>query len=246
MKKINVLVAVFSILSMAAVAKAQDISVDFDGAQKIKPQSMHEMFAATHQIVPASVLKEAPAISGAAADRAIHSGDPCCDDPNPMILCYAPCPPDLDGLIKSTERSRGENKPRLSAGAYKALRAYYDAQPRIKMLVAGYYIGKGNSAAAAKLGNSSARVLASGSVVLVIADGRQERISDPALAASVKAAVGPVNVRGVGELIEIGGALIDIATDDDMWEDIGDGVSAASEAYTEWYYTHGPGSGSRN
>ncbi len=37
MKKINVLVAVFSILSMAAVAKAQDVSVDFDGAQKIKP-----------------------------------------------------------------------------------------------------------------------------------------------------------------------------------------------------------------
>jgi hypothetical protein len=56
MKKSNMLIAVFAVLAAASSAMAQ-VSMEFDG--KLKPQSMHEIFANSHQLVP--VAAPAPA-----------------------------------------------------------------------------------------------------------------------------------------------------------------------------------------
>jgi len=61
MKKSNILVAVLAVLAAASVAKAEEINVDFDGANKgFKPQSMHDIFAASHQILPKETLAYVP------------------------------------------------------------------------------------------------------------------------------------------------------------------------------------------
>ncbi|HBB66621.1 MAG: hypothetical protein A2049_01850 [Elusimicrobia bacterium GWA2_62_23] len=56
MKKSNMLIAVFAVLAAASVAKAGEIEIDFDGTKGLKPQSMHDIFAGSHQIVPQEAL----------------------------------------------------------------------------------------------------------------------------------------------------------------------------------------------
>lgn len=206
MKRNSVLIAVAAVLAAASPAKAE-MNINFDGS--MGPQSMHSIFAAGHNLVPASALQQA-------APRASEAA--------PVL--------------------RGKA---IDPATYKALTAYYAAQPRIKMLVSGYYLGKGDAAGAGHLAGRSVRVLASAGSVFVIENGQRERIADPALASAVKSLAFPSNgEKNVGAIIEVGSALIDIATNDDMWEDLGEGVSTISEAATEWYYTSGPGGGSRD
>lgn len=59
MKKSNMLIAVFAVLAAASVAKAQ---VNFDGRAGIKPQTLHSIFSASHQIIPEGAIKPAQAI----------------------------------------------------------------------------------------------------------------------------------------------------------------------------------------
>ena len=55
MKKTSILIAVFAVIAAASVAKAE-VSMDFDG--KLKPQSMHDIFSESHQIIPSGALNE--------------------------------------------------------------------------------------------------------------------------------------------------------------------------------------------
>lgn len=59
MKKM--MIAVFAIMAAGSAAKAEEINIDFDG--KFKPQSMHEIFANGHQLLPAGadMIVAAPA-----------------------------------------------------------------------------------------------------------------------------------------------------------------------------------------
>jgi len=192
MKKSNILIAVFAVIAAASSAHAQVQIVDFDG--KLKPQSMHDIFATSHQLVPAGADTITPV-------------------PVPNISTEMPQP------------------------LHNALAAYYVAQPKIKTLVAGYYLGKGNAVAAARLSDKATRVLAANGSVFVIRDGHRERIDDSALAASVEAAAYPNGQQKLLGLIVGGAELIDAATNNAAWNAVGDGVSSVSEAASEIYYT---------
>jgi hypothetical protein len=128
MKKSNMLIAVFAVLAAASVAKAGEVAVDFDGGKGFQPQSMHDIFAAAHQLVPAGALK-----TDAETNKRIlggGSGDPCCDDPT--ILCYAPCEPEgfraagyrmkrAGEERKAIEKLKVINADRIKAGALAIL-----------------------------------------------------------------------------------------------------------------------------
>lgn len=208
MKKMNVLAAVVAVLAAASVAGAQEIKVDFDGAKKgFQAQSMHDIFAAAHNIVPAGLAKgdadtEKRLIGG--------SGDPCCDDPT--ILCYAPCEP-------AEFRAAGPKD-------FKTLARYYVAQRKMKALVAEYYLSVGDRVSAESLKSEKVRVAAEAGVVYVLGQGRQEKIFDRGLAARLETMVRPEGQQKIHPgLIIIGGCMMD----DACWEAVGDGVSAVSE-----------------
>jgi hypothetical protein len=132
----------------------------------------------------------------------------------------------------------------MSPALYNALAAYYVAQPKIKMLVAGYYLGRGDAAAAARLSDKKTRVLAADGRVVVIRDGRQERRDDAALAGRVEAIALPGGQqKALLTIITVGAELIDAATNNAAWDAVGDAVSSASEAITHYYYTEGAGAG---
>ena len=192
MKKSNILIAVLAVIAAASSTHAQVQVVDFDG--KLKPQSMHDIFATSHQLVPTGADTITPV-------------------PVPNISTEMPQP------------------------LHNALAAYYVAQPKIKTLVAGYYLGKGNAVAAARLSDKATRVLAANGSVFVIRDGHRERIDDSALAASVEAAAYPNGQQKLLGLIVGGAELIDAATNNAAWNAVGDGVSSVSEAASEIYYT---------
>lgn len=59
MKKSNILIVMLAVIAVASVAGAVEV-VDFDG--KFKPQSMHDLFAAGHQLLPAAALDTKPAL----------------------------------------------------------------------------------------------------------------------------------------------------------------------------------------
>ncbi len=208
MNKMNILAVVAAVLAAASVAKAEEIKVDFDGANKgFQAQSMHDIFAAAHNIVPAGALK-----ADAETDKRIlgDGGDPCCDDPT--ILCYAPCAP--EGL-----RAAGPKD-------FKTLARYYVAQRKMKALVAEYYLSAGDSVSAENLKSEKARVAAEAGVVYVFGQGRQEKIFDRGLAARLEAIVRPEGQQKIHPGLVIIGACM---MDDDCWEAVGDGVSAISE-----------------
>lgn len=58
MKKTNILIAMFVVIAAASVAKAEMTDINFDG--KFKPQSMHDIFAGSHQIIPQEALAQVP------------------------------------------------------------------------------------------------------------------------------------------------------------------------------------------
>lgn len=198
MKKTNILIAALAVMTTASVAQAQ-ININFDG--KLKPQSMHDIFADNHHLVPAGA----------------------------------------DAITPVPVQAISNEMPKA---LHNALTAYYVAQPKIKALVAGYYLGKGNADAAARLSDKTTRVLAANGSVVVIRDDSQEWINDAALAARVEAIAFPNGQqKSVLGLIGAGGALINAATNNAAWNAVGDAVAAASEAVTHQYYTNGPGAG---
>jgi hypothetical protein len=208
MKKSNMLIAVFAVLAAASVAKAEEIKIDFDGGNKgLQPQSMHSIFAAAHNIVPAGTLK-----ADAETNKRLlgGSGDPCCDDPT--ILCYAPCEPEQTRSAKPAD--------------FKALARYYLAQKKIKEAVSEYYYAAGDNAAAVRLADKGVRVAAGNGVVYLVRSGSQEQIFDAALAARVEAIVRPEGQQKFHPGLVIIGACM---MDNDCWEAVGDGVSAISE-----------------
>lgn len=190
MKKTGILIAMFAMIATATAAMAE-ISVDFDG--KLTPQSMHDIFANSHQLIPAGADAITP----------------------------APVP------TSSNERPQA---------LHNALAAYYIAQPKIKTLVAGYYLAKGNAGAVERLSEKSTRILAANSGVVIIRDGCQEWIIDTALAAKVESITFPDQQKALMEIAVTGWALLEAATNDTIWDAVGDAVSNISEAVNSGNY----------
>jgi len=206
MKKM--MIAVFAVLAAASVAKAENAEVNFDGQKGLRPQSMHEIFAAAHNIVPAGALN-----GDIPAEKLTLGGgeDPCCDDPT--ILCYAPCQP--------------EEFRSAAPKDFKALAGYYLAQRKIKQVVSEYYYAKGDDSAAARLADKDVRVAAGGGVVYLVRPGSHEQIFDSALAARVEAIVRP---EGQQKILHPGvWIVVGCMYDKECWDAVGDGVSAVSE-----------------
>lgn len=59
MKKTSILMAMFALIAAASAAKAEAPAVDFDG--KFKTQSMHDIFAESHQLIPPGTMEQSPA-----------------------------------------------------------------------------------------------------------------------------------------------------------------------------------------
>lgn len=57
MKKTSILIAMFAVIAATSAAQAE-INMDFDG--KLKPQSMHDIFSGSHQIIPQEALAQVP------------------------------------------------------------------------------------------------------------------------------------------------------------------------------------------
>jgi hypothetical protein len=60
MKKASILIATCAVIAAASAAMAES-NMDFDG--KLKPHSMHDIFAGSHQIIPQEALDKVPAPS---------------------------------------------------------------------------------------------------------------------------------------------------------------------------------------
>lgn len=58
-KTTSMLIAMFAVIAAASVANAEMININFDG--KLKPQSMHDIFTGSHQIIPQEALAQVPA-----------------------------------------------------------------------------------------------------------------------------------------------------------------------------------------
>lgn len=56
MKKSTILIAVLAVMSAISVARAEEFKMDFDG--NLKSQSMHDIFANSHQFIPAPKLSQ--------------------------------------------------------------------------------------------------------------------------------------------------------------------------------------------
>lgn len=54
MKKTNILITMFAVMAVASAAKAEMASIDFDGS--LKPQTLHDVFTESHQIIPDATL----------------------------------------------------------------------------------------------------------------------------------------------------------------------------------------------
>ncbi len=125
----------------------------------------------------------------------------------------------------------------VSPAAYNMLAAYYVAQPKIKTLVAGYCLAKENSDAVDKLSDKSTRILAANGSVVIIRDGRQEWIKDAALAAKVESVAFPISQqKNLATIVVVGTELLNAATNNAIWDAVGDAVSNISEAMNSGNY----------
>lgn len=126
MKKTSILIALFAVIAAASVAKAEAPAIDFDG--KLEPQSMHDIFAESPQIIPdpfpmPSTGTDLPGNSGGCAMycppfQITEDGDmisPDCCGSEPQI------PPWLQPLCANTIAGAGWTKcgidPTLLGGA---------------------------------------------------------------------------------------------------------------------------------
>ncbi len=239
MKNSKVLIAVLAVLAAASAAKAGEISVDFDGRGSrayAVGSVVNDDISITHAKaygagattintdMTIGQVKAAPAIDPAGSAKALHSDDPCCD--NPMILCFVPCT-DEDGMIKSQP-----------APNFGELAKYYMAQDKIKAEVAAYFQGRGDGASAAVLAAKDVRICAENGSVLVFRDSGMARIEDAGLASRVDGIVHPRGQQKIANIIAgaafVGGCMVN----KDCWDAVGDGVSTVSEHVANWYYSN--------
>lgn len=255
MKKSNMLIVVFVIIAAASAAMAEDVGMDFDG--RFEPQTMHGIFANSHQFVPPAT--PTPAKTGidlmGSACALVCVGQKTTDD----CRCepFIPGPGDYDSsslpytwwpymtgeasLLKAAANAPSRKSPppvkSYDQAAARELSRYYMAQEKIKGVVAEYYTANGNNKAAASLADKGVRVSAGNGVVFVIRSGSQEQISDHNLAEKVEAMVHP---NGKEKLLPIIAGATFVATcmsNDNCWNAVGDGVSSASAAASEIYYS---------
>ena len=121
--------------------------------------------------------------------------------------------------------------------AARELSRYYMAQEKIKAVVAGYYTANGNNKAAASLADKGVRVAASNGVVFIIRSGSQEQIADYGLAEKVEAIVHPNGNEKILPIIAGATFVATCMSNDNCWGAVGDGVSSASAAASQIYYS---------
>ncbi len=255
MKKSNILLAVLAVMAAASVAKAEMTDINFDG--KLKPQSLHDIFANSHQLVPAPmpVPVETKLNSLGSACALVCVGQKLTN--NCQCEPFVPGIEDYDSILTYTwwpymvgeasilqtasnnEISRKSLQPVRSydQAAARELAGYYMAQGKIKAVVAEYFTANGNHEAAASLADKRIRVAAANGVVFINRSGSQEQIADSRLAAKVEAIVHPNGQEKILPFIAGATFVAGCMTNDDCWGAVGDGVSSASEAASQIYYT---------
>ena len=92
MKKTSIMIAMFVVIAAASAARAE-MAIDFDG--RSKPQSMHDIFAASHQIIPSGVLNQVPVPTPADRDATPTTLETW--NMNPQGSCMMVCLPGMDG-----------------------------------------------------------------------------------------------------------------------------------------------------
>lgn len=70
MKKSTILIAFLAVMSATSAARAEEFNMNFDG--KLGAQSMHSIFTAGHNLVPASVSQEPKAQAVEGAPKAVR------------------------------------------------------------------------------------------------------------------------------------------------------------------------------
>lgn len=260
MKKTNILIAMFVVIAAASAAKAE-MAIDFDG--KFNPQSMHDIFADSHQIIPSGVLNQVPVPAPANSDATPMTLETW--NINPQGSCMMVCLPGMDGypncynphdsmsdwllyiageasLIKAATNNVTARKSLQPAKSYeqaaaRELVAYYLAQEKIKAVVSAYYITKGNNEAVASLADKGVRVAADNGIVFINRSGSQEQIADYRLAAKIEAIVHPNGKEKILPFIAGATFVGTCMSTDSCWNAVGDGVSSASEAASQIYYS---------
>lgn len=141
------------------------------------------------------------------------------------------------GANSATERKSLQPARSYDQAVARELAAYYMAQEKIKAIVSGYYTANGNHEAAASLAGKGIRVASGNGVVLVIRSGSQEKIADKRLAANIEAIVHPNGNEKILPIIAGATFAATCMSNDNCWDAVGDGVSSASEAAAQIYYT---------
>lgn len=121
---------------------------------------------------------------------------------------------------------------------FKELTRYYLAQAKIKEAVASYYRVNNNEAAAAALSSKDVRIGADGGVVYVVRSNEVVKINDPALATTIVNIVQPQGQQKIAGFVAGAAYVTGCMLSDSCWGAVGDGVSAVSEAVSEYVYSH--------
>lgn len=145
-------------------------------------------------------------------------------------------------LLKEAANSATARKSLQLARSYdqaaaRELVGYYMAQEKIKDVVSGYYTANGNYEAAASLAGKGVRVAAGNGMVFINRSGSQEQIADHHLVAKVEAIVHPNGKEKILPFIAGATFVATCMSSDNCWNAVGDGVSSASEAASQIYYT---------
>lgn len=268
MKKMNILAVVaVAVLASASVARAE-VNIEFDG--RLKPQSMHDVFANSHQLIQLPELVSAKKASE--FSRESRGNYPWLDEGAPInwnsILQYIQteeienCLPVIDGpmwigcvvgdspaTLTAVSEVPGRSFRELSAPQKKALAVSYLLQADLKnALISRSALYKFSPETIRFISDPKTRVLHDNRKVYVTNGSALIAVADSELAAVAKA-LRSAALRRIGEERElatfIGGAgvIIGCMANDNCWGTIGDTVSDISEAITHQYYTNGPGAG---
>ncbi|MEA3307089.1 MAG: hypothetical protein U9Q34_04835 [Elusimicrobiota bacterium] len=109
------------------------------------------------------------------------------------------------------------------------LMRYYISQDKIKKIVSEYYSAKGDYNSAQRVLGKDIKIAANDFTVYVIGTKVEEKINDVRLAISIGKVVGSRSQQKVASIIAGAAVIIGCMTNDECWEDVGDGVSAVSE-----------------
>ncbi len=229
MKKINMLIALFAVMTTVSVAGAEDIKVDFDG--KGGGAFIGDIKAAGEKGgISQFVADPIPTVNCGGIDYPVAA--------MPMACGGWALPPEFVAAL-------GRRSGRFAKGTEEeTLARTYLAQTRIKEIVAEYYTANNNEAAAAALASKDVRIAATGGVVYVVDSGKVAKIEDSALAGTITEIIQPrgqqksaasviaaaaADSAVTGNVIAGGALLIGCMVSDPCWNAVGDGVSDASE-----------------